>query len=446
MRSMTEDESLTSEHIDGGVVVAPQEELAVDVAAPEVITLPEADQEPLGPNYVRLWLATTASNVGDGARLTALPLLAATVTRDPVAISGLLFAAKLPWLLFSLHSGAIIDRVDRRRLIVGINLLRALAIGALAVGAAMGAVNIFALYAVALLQGIGEVFTDNAAFAVLPSIVPRSRLEDANGRLEASVIVANEFAGPALGGILFAIAIAMPFTLDAITFLAAGALIASIPLPRTARNDATPTTIRHDIAEGLRWMWSHPVLRDLSLIAAVTNLVLFATFSIQVLYALEILGLSPTGFGFFLAAEAFGAMAGSMLAGRAKKRLGMTGAVAIALAIAGAANIGLVFTSSWVVAGALALSVSVGGGLWNVITNSFRQTVVPNHLLGRVQSSHRVLSWGAMPLGTLVGGALAAGWGLRVPFLAAGIVLPLLAVAVSLTLARSEARAATKSA
>lgn len=421
--------------VDDRVLV---DQLVVDVDRPAVITLPEAQPEPLGSGYLKLWLATAISNIGDGARLTALPLLAASVTRDPIAISALLFSSKLPWLLLSLHSGAIADRVDRRKLIVGVNLLRALVMGLLVLSTMAGGISLPVLYAVALAQGIGEVFSDNAAFALLPTLVPRSRLEDANGRLEAAVIVSNEFAGPAIGGLLFVIAASLPFSLDAVSFLLAGALVFSLA-PRgslKAASEKPKTTIRQDIAEGLRFMWSHTVLRNLSLIAAVTNLVLFATFSIQVLFFLDVLGLPAATFGLLLSAEACGAMAGSLLAGRMRKRFGLAPTIVVALGIAAGANLVIAGTTSWLLVGAMALAVSVGGGVWNVVTNSFRQSIVPDRLLGRVQSSHRVLSWGAMPVGTILGGLLSDVFGLRAPFLVAGIVLCVLAALVGTVVSR----------
>lgn len=410
------------------------EDLVVETQRPAVIHLPEVAtaKEPLGAGFKRLWAAITISNLGDGARLAALPLLAASISTDPIAISALLFASKLPWLLLSLHAGALADRLDRKRLIVGVTAARAAVMMLLVIAAAGGWLSLPLLYAVAVAQGIGEVFVDNTSFALLPSIVPKSRLEDANGRLEASMIVSNEFAGPAIGAALFALAVALPFSLDAVSFIAAALLIGSLPTTSGKRSiPSSRPSLWSDIREGLGHMWSDTVLRDLSLVAGVTNLVLFATFGIQVLYALEVLNLGPQGFGLLLCAEALGAMCGSLFAARARQRFGMRTSIVIALALAGAANLVLWTTSSWFVAGAMALLVSVGGGLWNVITNSYRQKKVPGHLLGRIQSAHRVISWGAMPVGTLLGGLLAKNLGLRVPFLLAGLGLVAMSAGVA---------------
>lgn len=391
----------------------------IDLRDPQTSTPP-----PLGSDYKRLWLATAVSNVGDGVRIAALPLLAASFTRDPLLISGVLFATKLPWLLFSLHSGAIVDRVDRRKLMILVAVLRGAVMGALALSLMANAGGIAVVYAVALLLGIGEVFADNASFALLPSVAPPERLEDANGRMEAAVVVTNEFLGPALGGLLFAAALGAPFALDAATFAAAAALLMTIkhrPVPRPVETETRK--LRHDIAEGVQWLKSHRLLRNISLVAAGTNLVLHATFAIAVLYALEVLGVNGVGFGLLLTVEAIGALIGSLLAGAIRQRFGAAAAVSGALLLAGAANLTLGLTKSWLVAGIAMAAVSFGGGLWNVITSSMRQRLVPAHLMGRVQSTHRLLSWGSIPLGTLMGGVLAKTFGLTVPFLVAAAVL-----------------------
>ncbi|MGH2755811.1 MAG: MFS transporter [Actinomycetota bacterium] len=397
----------------------------------------DSEPERLGPDYLKLWLATAVNNVGDGVRMTALPLLAATFTRSPILIAGVLFACKLPWLLFSLVSGAIVDRVDRRRLMILINVSRGVAMALLGVVVLTGGGGLALLYGVALAQGIGEVFADNAAFALMPNLVPRSRLEDANGRLEAAMVTMNEFAGPALGGALVALAVGLPFLLDSVSFVAAALLLTTISFrPRPVADSAPTRNIRRDIGEGLRWLWRRPLLRDLSLIAAATNLVLHATFAIAVLFALEILDLGEIGFGLLLSGEAFGALTGSLLAGSIKRRIGTRSTVVAALLIAGLANLAIASSSSWPVVAAMMIGVAFAGGLWNVVTNSLRQSLVPDRLLGRVQSTHRLLSWGAIPLGTILGGLLSQFVGLRTPFAVAGAALALLALAAGALLAR----------
>lgn len=399
-------------------------------AAPErVIRLDEGDPgKGLGPDFTKLWLATAASNIGDGVRIAALPLLAALITRDPLLISGVVVATRLPWLLFSLHAGAITDRIDRKRLVVRVNLARAVVMGLLALSVLTGTGGLAALYIAALLQGIGEVFSDNASFALLPQVVRKDRLEKANGRLEVAIIVANEFGGPALGALLFAAWASVPFALDAATFVAAAWLLSSMKVSSAPREEPS-TSIRSDIAEGLRWLRGHRVLRSLTGIAALTNLALQATFAIQVLFVLGPLGLSPAAFGLLLAAEAAGSIAGSFLAAPMKNRLGTRTTVVIALGITAAANLAIAVTGAWIVAGAMWIAITAAGAVWSILTNSLRQSLVPDELMGRIQSAHRLFSWGAMPLGAALGGVVASVFGLRAPFVTAGALLVLLTVA-----------------
>lgn len=398
---------------------------------PDVIYLPDAEPAKLGRDFLRVWGAAAASNAGDGVRLTALPLLAAAVTRDPIAVSGILLAGNLPWLLLSLPAGAIVDRLDRRKLVSRVSAMRAIVMALLCALVFAGEATLPALYLVAFLQGVGEVFADNAVFALVPSVVPRQRLEDANGRLEAVVHVTNQFAGPAAGGFLFAHAAGLPFLVDALSFVVMALLIAGIRR-RPEREPQAPrakTTIRADIAEGLRWLRARPSLRNLSYVAALTNVALNGTFAIFVLFALDELGLSAAAFGLLLSIEALGALAGSLLASRIRKHMGIPLAITAALLLAGVANLTIATTGTVPLVAAMMVAVAFAGGVWNVLTNSLRQAVTPDRLMGRVQSAHRLLSWGAIPFGTLLGGVAAATLGLRAPFLIAAVMLCALSAA-----------------
>lgn len=392
-------------------------------AAPETQT----ENAKLGSDFARLWGAAAVSSIGDGVRAAALPLMAAVFTRNPVLIAGILFASKLPWLLCSLPAGAIADRVDRRRLVVIVNVFRAAAMTGLFAIVATGGGALWVLYAVAFLQGIGEVFSDNTAFAMLPTVVPKAALEKANGRMEAAVTMGESFLGPALGGVLFAIAASVPFGLDAASFVLAAVLFSAIGY-RAPRVERAQTSLGTDIKEGLKWLRAHKMLRNLSVFAALTNFVLHATFGIFVLYALEILHLDAAGFGLLLSVEAVGVLCGSLAAAGIKRRIGVGPSIFVALLVAGLANLVIGVSSAVVVVAAMMVAISVSAGVWNVVTNSLRQSVVPDRLMGRVQSAHRLLSWGAIPVGTLFGGAIAGAFGLRAPFIVAAVALIVLAV------------------
>ena len=438
--ALTEIEEAIASPRPHGAPPPPPPPRVIDLTAPavevpdDVIYLPEAEPPRLGRAFARVWTAAAISNAGDGVRITALPLLAAAVTRNPVAVSGILLASHLPWLLFSLPAGAIIDRLDRRKLVSGVSAMRAVVMAALCALVVFGEATLPALYAVAFLQGLGEVFSDNALFALVPGVVPRERLEDANGRLESVVQVTNQFAGPAAGGFLFAHAAGLPFFLDALSFLVMALLVRGVKL-RPGRSavvveEATVErkSIRADIAEGVRWLRARPALRNLSYIAALTNLSLNATFAVFVLFALEELELSASAFGLLLSIEAVGALGGCLLAARIRKHVGIPLAIAGALALAGLANLTIASTHSVPVVAAMMVAVAFAGGVWNVLTNSLRQAVTPDRLLGRVQSAHRLLSWGAVPFGTLLGGVTAHAYGLRAPFLIAAFMLCAVAV------------------
>ncbi|MDQ4059329.1 MAG: MFS transporter, partial [Actinomycetota bacterium] len=278
----------------------------------------------LGPNYLKMWTASTLSNFGDGVRLTALPLLGAAITRDPGLVAGIAVASRLPWLLFSLISGAIGDRVDRRLLMGWVQLFRFAVATALGVVAISGWNSLPLVYALAFILGTAETLFDNAAQAIIPALVDRSRLEEANGRLYAAEIAANEFAGPPAGGFLFTVGMGIPFLVDAATFGGAGALVLALrgrfsPAKRSAE---APAKLRQQIAEGLKWLWQHRLLRTLAAMVGVINMFTTATTSILVLFAIQVLDLGPAGYGVLMTGFAVGSVPGSLLATRISKRIG----------------------------------------------------------------------------------------------------------------------------
>src|SRR5581483_6234496 len=227
-----------------------------------------------GRDYRRLWTAAGISTLGDGVREAALPLLAASLTRNPSVVAAVTVAGRLPWLLFSLVSGALVDRADRKRVMWQVDSGRALVMLALAVAVVFDEATIPVLIVVAFLLGTGETLFDNAAQSFMPSIVARDRLEEANSRLYAVQISSQEFVGPPVGSLLFAAAMAAPFFLDAGSFVVAAALVLGI---RSGRRTPAPdgrarSPLRTEIAEGLRWLWRHRLLRTLAIMLGIWNL------------------------------------------------------------------------------------------------------------------------------------------------------------------------------
>lgn len=390
----------------------------------------------LGTNYTRLWSAAAVSNLGDGVTLAAIPLLAASLTRDPNGVAAVAFAGSLPWLLFALVGGAIADRRNRRLTMSIVDGLRMVAMGILAVAVLLGEESLWLMGIVAFALGSAETVFDNAAQAILPSIVAKDQLETANGRLYSAEIVGQHFAGPPIGAFLFGAAAAAPFLLDAASFGLAALLVLFLhgsfrPPPRPGtRAERRKRTMRADIAEGIRWLRSHRLLRLLAIVLGIVNLVESATMAIFVLYALEELGLSQGQFGLLLTAGAVGGLAGSIVAPSLSARLGPGRLLVAAVAVTGAATmLPGIWVQPMVVVIALALN-GLFGVAWNVVTVSLRQTIVPDDLLGRVNSAYRLMGWGTMPLGALLGGALAEAFGLRVPFLAGGATVLLISLAL----------------
>lgn len=381
----------------------------------------------LSVDFYRLWAATAASNVSDGIRLATLPLLAATLTRDPGLVAGVYTATQLPWLLFGLVAGAIVDRTDRRRVVVAAHLTRAVTVGVLVAAVAGDWASVPLLYVAAFVLGIAETLFDNGAQALVPEIVPRRHLERANGRLEIAMLVGQRFAGPPLGAALFTAAAVLAFTVDALTLVVAALVVLTIRGKRMVERPARRrTALRREIAEGIGWLLRHRILRTVSLVGAVVNFMMSAVIAIFVLFAFDVLAVEEFGYSMMLVALAVGGVLGSLVAPRLTPRVGRRGAIVLAVGVAGAAQLVTGLVTDPVAVAALQVLLAAGGGVWAVVTTSLRQAVTPNALLGRVIGAHRLLSWGSGAVGAAAGGVVASALGLRAPFVLGGIALLLL--------------------
>lgn len=374
-------------------------------------------------DYWRLWCAAALSNLGDGIRAAAFPLLVAFLTRDPAAVAGLSVALHLPWLVLGLPAGVVVDRLDRRHLWTWTNGGRAATLGLLLLALATGRLDVWGLYALAFLLGTGEILVDGATLAMVPRVVPALALERANGRLLAAEIAGNEFAGPPLGAALFSVAVALPFAANAGALAVAVMLVLSLPAVFVPGRTVPRTRVRTDLGEGLRWLLRHRVLRTVTAVAAVWNLVDTAWFAILVLYAADVLGVGELAFGVLLAVGAVGGIVGALLAPRLSRSLGWRSVLAWALVLAAGTQLALGVASDVVVAGSMLALSSMSFGLGNVVVRTMRQSLVPDELLGRVNSAYRTLAYGGAVLGSIVGGLLATHLGLRAPLLAGVPVL-----------------------
>jgi MFS family permease len=382
----------------------------------------------LGAEYRKLWAASAISNLGDGVTLVAGPLLAATLTRDPVLVAGVAFSQRVPWLLFPLISGALVDRLDRRRVMGYVDAARTALIGALGITLLLGWVSLPLMYAIFFLMGTLETLFDNASQAIIPAVVSQDRLERANSRLYAAEIISNQLAGPPLGGFLFSVAVAVPFFLDAGTFAAAAVLILALRGKfRPERPEgAPPTTLVAEIGEGLTWLWNHRLIRTLAIMLGVFNMTFAATDAIFVLFAQDVLGLGSFGYGVLVTSWAVGGLIGSLMADRIVAWLGSGRALQASVLVSALVLAVVALSENAFVVWAAFLLVGVTVVVWNVITVSFRQAVVPEDIFGRVNSVYRLLGWGGLSVGALLGGFLAWGFGLTVPFWFAAAVLAIM--------------------
>lgn len=376
---------------------------------------------PLGRSFWRLLAASTSSNLADGVTRVALPLLAATLTRDPVAVAALTALAFLPWLLFALPAGALVDRSDRPRAMAVANTVRALAFGLLAAAVLTGTAGLPVLYAVAFTIGVAETVYDSAARAVLPQVVTRDQLDRGNGLLTTGESAGEGFVGAPLGSALFALTAAAPFVTNAVVYALAVVLVLTIAgTSRPVRTAVAPTTVRRDVADGVRWLWAHRLLRGLTAVSGVTSLLAALTSGVLVLLALETLRVTEAGFGLLLTASAVGAVAGGLTAAPLARRIGRTATLVLGAALAGSCSVALGAVSDPWVAGVLLAVDSAAVMLWNVLTMSLRQALIPAELFGRVQGAYRTVVWGAIPVGALLGGWLAAATTVPTVFLVAG--------------------------
>lgn len=390
----------------------------------------------LPANFWRLLGASAASNLADGIFFVVLPLIALRFTDSPVLIAGLALVSRLPWLFFVLIAGALADRLDRRRTMRNVQLFRVGMLGFLAVMALVGGLSLPILYVAALLLGIGETLFDTAAQSILPSIIDRDRLATANGRLYGVELVMNQFIGPPLGGLLIVASIPIALGVSVAGYaLAAIGLMLIVGSFRPVR-EGPPTRLTSDIAEGLRYLFRHRVLRTLAMMVGVMNLASSATGAIFVLYAVAPgpMGLSEPEFGLLITTFAIGSLVGSFAAAPLERRFGRV-PLLFACVLISAATFAVpgVTTNVWLVGLSFVLS-GLFVVVWNVITVSLRQRIVPDELLGRLNAAYRLLAWGSQPIGALLGGVIGAWLGLPAVFLLAGALgLTLLATRAVLT-------------
>jgi MFS family permease len=359
----------------------------------------------LSGDFGRFWLGQTISNLGSSFTFFALPLLVFKLTGSPLNLGLAMAMEFVPYLLFGLVIGAWVDRVDRKRLMIATDLARAAVIAVIPALAAADALSVGWVYAVAFCSATLTIAFDAAQFAALPSLVPSDDLVTANGRVQASYSTA-QIAGPLLAGALVAVVpVQQVLWVDAASFLVSAGTLALVATAFNAPRDSEgPRALRREVAEGLRYVLGHPVLRNISAMMALINLVGATVYAQLVVFAKRQLDASDSRVALLYAAGSAGIVLLSLAAGPLRRRLSFSVAALGALTLDGLLTIVLAGTQWYWAALVLWAAISGLGIFFNINTSSLRQQIVPDHLLGRVISIAGVLAWSAIPAGALAGG------------------------------------------
>jgi len=381
--------------------------------------------------YWSVWAASTISALGDGLVLVAFPLLAITYTSDPRLIAGVAIAQRLPWLTCSLVSGTLADQFDRRRFFAIVEVCRMAVLVVLALVIATRGGGLLALYVASFALGTFETGFSAASIATTPALVPPDDLDRANGYLYAGQTAGEQFVGPAIGGLIFAAGAALPFAADGLTFAASGVLLAHA-LRRRSEPPAPRSSMLVDTRAGVRWFLDSRPARVLAATIASFAFCQAMVLSVLVLLCLDSLHLTAAGYGIFLAAGATGNLIGGAVAGAVNQQI-PTRTVLFTGGLAAAAAYAIVALAPNATVAAFAFVVeAVAVALGNVASVSMRQRLIPRELLGRVGNIFRMCIYGAMPLGALTAGLLAAAFGVRSAILvAAGLQVALVTTLAS---------------
>jgi predicted MFS family arabinose efflux permease len=370
----------------------------------------------LGSGFRWLLASSWTTNLSDGISIAAGPLLVASQTTDAFLVAMAALVQWLPPLLFSLYAGALSDRLDRRTIIILVNLVRALVLAVIAASVLTDTVSIAVVLVALFALGTAEVFADNTSQTLLPSLVARRDLAVANSRLQAGFITVNQLAGPPLGAALFAAGMALPFIGQAVLVIGGAILVSRIALPPHGREAARTTAIRHDIAEGIRWTRNHPAVRTLVATIFIFNITFGAAWSVLVLYAIQRLGLGPVGFGLLTTVSAVGGLLGMTSYGWITRRLSLGNIMRVGLIIETLTHLGLAVTTAPTVAMTIFFVFGAHAFVWGTTSITIRQRAVPPELQGRVGSVNTVGVFGGLVVGSGVGGLLAQAYGVTAPF------------------------------
>lgn len=369
----------------------------------------------LGGDFRWLLASSWTTNIGDGIAIAAGPLLIASQTSDPRLVASALLVQRLPFLLFGLYAGVIADRLERRRIVVVVNLLRAVVLATLAFTIWTGHVNVAVVLATLLVLGTAETFADTTTATLLPMLVAKPDLGIANARIMAGLITANQLAGPPIGAFMFAAGMALPFATQA-ACMALGALLVSRIARSAPVRASEPSHLRREVADGVRWLWGHPPIRTLALTILTFNVTFGAAWSVLVLLAIERLGIGEVGYGLMTTVGALGGLLGTSAYGWLERHFSLADIMRTGLIIETGTHLSLALTTVPWVAMVVLFVFGAHAFVWGTTSNTIRQRAVPTEYQGRVASVYMMCVFGGLVIGAALGGMLAARWGVTAPF------------------------------
>ena len=385
----------------------------------------------MGPAFNRMWAGSILSNLADGVLIAAAPLLAISLTDSTVLISLIGAMVMLPWLLFAIPIGVVVDRIDRRFILAGANAIRSLVVGALSLGIATDKVNIFWLLITAFVLGTCEVASDTTAQSLIPQILPKEKFEKGNSRLQISEVVVQGFIGAPLSGFLYAIAIYLPFFINSLGYAFATFFALSIPikyLQDVRKEEGAPEkkSFVADMKFGIRYLYEHKILRRLVVTTSVIGVCYSMGTATMVLFVINELELPKKLFGVVLTIQGVGAILGGIAAPKLSKKFGRTPIMTFGIVASSLVLLGQGLAPNIYIFVALATFGSFTISQWNILLMATYQTVIPNELYGRIHGTRRTIVWGMMPFGSLIGGVLAH-YSLRLPMYVGGVVATVIA-------------------
>jgi MFS family permease len=369
----------------------------------------------MGTSFRWLVGSTWISNLGDGIGLAAGPLLIASQTHDPLLVASGALLQRLPWLLFGLYAGVLADRLDRRLIVVAVDLMRAGVLALLTATIVSDRISIAAVLVAMLLLGTAEVFANTASRTLLPMVVAKRDLGIGNARIMAGLLTMNQLVGPAVGAALFAAAMGWPFLTQSICVALGAVLISRMRLPSFERS-SEHSHVGRDILEGLGWTWHNPAVRTLTVTIVTFNVTWGAAWSVLVLYAGERLGLGAVGYGLLTSVGAAGGIAGTLGYDWLERHASLANIMRVGLLIETFTHLGLAITTTVWVAMAIMFVFGAHAFVWGTTSNTVRMRAVPTELQGRVGSLYSIAVFGGILVGQAIGGVIARIWGVTAPF------------------------------